>query len=747
MSSNSLKFVRGAITIAVLLAFLPANAQTQGPSGNERVAAQQRLKIGVALSGGGARGIAHVGVLEWFEKNRIPIDYITGTSMGGLVGAIYAMGMEPQEMRPFLKSLNWDELLGSGPSFEQLSLRRKEDRRNLQVGLELGYRKGLKLPLGISSAHFIGLLIDRLTLPYYSIRTFDELPVPYRCVATDFLEAKSLVLKDGSLASAMRATMSIPGVFPPVERDGKVLVDGGLINNIPTDVIREFKPDVTIAVDVGTKPGDMRTISSLAGILQQSILVMTIENDRRNLRLADIIIAPELGDLSLLDFSAIDKVADIGYQTAEAKAAVLTKFSLSESEWQEYTAERRARRRTSIPIPTALRIRGVNEAAQKNLGKYLDDFVDREFDLARLDATLTKITGQGRYESLNYAILPDQSDQSKCILEIIAKEKSYAPPTINFGVEVDGSDVNAINFTVGSRVTFYDVLRPKDEWRNDLKLGFDNLFATEYFRPIGEGGVFIAPRAAYRSERQGFFTGRTRIAEYQIDRYSAGLDLGYLRERSELRVGYELTRVDARSRTGAADLPVIIGNVNQVRMRFAFDGQNSSTIPTHGLRFTADGRWLLTTPGASGGLPRAEIRSSYFTPITSRGTVFGAISGGSYFNRRAPAFQQFLLGGPFNFGVDERDELRVNHYFLASAGYLHKLYQLSPIIGGNIYATAWFDQLGGFGGVTSLFDSQRYRAAISSGLVMDTKFGPFSIIGSYGEGGRSKIYFALGRLF
>ncbi|MBK8316888.1 MAG: patatin-like phospholipase family protein [Acidobacteria bacterium] len=187
----------------------------------------KRLKIGLVLSGGGARGVAHVGVLEWMEQHRIPVDYLAGASMGGLVGGIYAMGMPVSEMRPFLRSLNWDELFSSGPAFDQIAFRRKEDKRSFQVGIEMGYRQGLSLPLGVSSAHYIGLLFDRLTLPYSDMKSFDDLPIPYRCVATDFLKARTLVLKDGSLGSALRATMSIPGVFPPVQRDGTVLVDGG----------------------------------------------------------------------------------------------------------------------------------------------------------------------------------------------------------------------------------------------------------------------------------------------------------------------------------------------------------------------------------------------------------------------------------------------------------------------------------------------------------------------------------------
>jgi NTE family protein len=736
--------------LAFILALLPSfqtDAQTQDADNKAGVSSNKRLKVGLVLSGGGARGIAHVGVLEWFEKNRIPVDYIAGTSMGGLVGAIYAMGMRADDMRPFLKTLNWDELLSSGPSFEQLAFRRKEDKRNYQVGLELGYREGLSLPLGVSSAHYIGLLIDRVTLPYYEIKDFDELPIPYRCVATDFIAAKPLVLKDGSLATAMRATMSIPGVFPPVERNGTVLVDGALLNNIPTDVVREFKPDVVIAVDVGTRLGDAKTIASLPGILQQSITVMTIESDRRNLRLADIIVAPELGELSTLDFSAVDKTADIGYQAAQAKAAILSKFALSEPEWQEYLNRLNAKKRAAIPVPDKLRITNVSEQAQDDLRGKLSGYLNRPLDVKELENTLTSITGKGRFESFDYGFTTDRADPGKNVLEIRAKEKTYAPPTINLSIEVDGSNINAINFTVGTRITFYGIGGYNAEWRNDIKVGFDNLFQTEYFRPIGERGFFAAPRATYRRDRQDIYLGSTRLAEYQADNVGGGFDLGYLRKRSELRIGYEYTWIDSRLSTGIPGLPEIDGNAHVIRARYAFDGQDSPTIPQRGLLFAAEGKYYFTAPGSDDGFPQAEIRSSYFRPITRKGSVFGALSGGTAFNKTSPAFQQFRIGGPFRYGIIDRDEIRANHYFLATAGYMHKLSQLPSLVGGNIYASGWINQLGSFGGFTSAFDSQRFRVGVSAGLVMDTKIGPFSIIGGYGEGGRGNIYFSLGRFF
>lgn len=702
------------------------------------------VKIGLVLSGGGARGVAHIGVLEWFEQNRIPVHFVAGTSMGGLVGALYSMGTSPAEMRQLMRNQNWTDLLSSGPSFEKLSFRRKQDKRDFQSGLEIGLRKGVSLPLGVSSAHYIGLLIDRLALPYHDLKSFDDLPIPFRCVATDFLHAKPEVLKDGSLSSAMRATMSIPGVFPPVERDGKVLVDGGLMNNIPTDVVREFQPDVVIAVDTGTPLGDLQTIGSIVGILQQSVTVMTINNERQNLRLADIIIAPDLGNISALDFIGLDNIADAGFKAASTKNAVLSRFALSERDWQQHLAERQAKRRSSIPNPTDLQIAGVEADAKKALHRRLDDHAAKPLDTVKLENDLTTITGQGRYESFNYGL---KTDDGNTVLEIRPREKSHAPPTIVPGVEIDGSEVNAINFTLGMRTTVYDVGVYGAEWRIDAKIGFGNLFATEYFRPLGERGMFVAPRVAYRRDRQGVFQGRTRLAEYQADRFGAGGDFGVLTSRSEFRFGYEYTRVYARTSTGSPELPTFDGNFNVARVRWAFDGQDSATVPTRGLRLAVEGRWYFSAPDARQDFPQAELRFSQFIPMSTKGSMFLAGIAGSAFGREVPPIQQFLLGGPFRFGAFDRDELRVNQYFLATSGYLHKLSELPSLIGGNIYAGAWFDQLGVSGGFTPQFDSQRHRSAFSLGFVMDTKVGPFSIVGTRGEGGRGKVYFSLGRFF
>lgn len=734
--------------IVLFYAFAAVQAYGQQPEQHHEPARDNtRLKVGLVLSGGGARGVAHVGVIEWMEKNHIPVDYIAGTSMGGLIGAIYAMGRSPEEMKKLLLSQNWDQLLSQGPGYDQLSFRRKDDKRTYQIDIEMGYRNGLSLPLGVSSAHYIGLLIDRQTLPYSNLSSFDELPIPYRCVATDLVSAKSLVLKDGSLASAMRATMSIPGVFPPVERDNAVLVDGGLLNNIPTDVIRSMQPDVVIAVDVGTKLADIQTINSLSGILGQSIIIMTLENDRRNLGLADLIIAPDLGELSFLDFSSIEKSFEIGYQAAESKANILKKFALGSEEWERYVAIRNSKVRIDVPTPRQIVIAGNDKQLQQSLGKKLSPDIGRPLNIDNLEANLNRITGQGKYESVGYRFLPGTENTGPNILEITATEKRHAPPVINMGVVIDGSDVNAINFTIGSRVTLYDMWRPGTEWRIDSRLGFENLFATEYFVPFGQTGFFVAPHAGYRRERQGVFSGRNRFAEYRADRYGTGIDLGYLTDRSELRIGYEFGKIQAVSLTGEPGLPDVEGIVSYAHVRWAFDGQDSQTIPRRGIRFIADGKWYLAAPNSAADFPQLEIKGSVFHPMSRWGSLFGALSAGTSFNRSAPAFQQFLIGGPFKYGAMERDELRVNHYALGTFGYLHKIYQLPSLVGSTVYAGAWIDQLATWSGGATLAGPQRLRSALSTGLILDTKLGPFSIVGSYGEEGRGQIYFSLGRFF
>lgn len=282
-----------------------------------------RPTIGVALGGGGALGLAHIGMLQWMEENHIPVDKLAGTSMGALVGAVFATGRNGVEMRQLVKTILWDEALLKEPSYAQLSYRRKQDRRDYQFGGELGLKHGFTGPNGFDPGHGVGLVLDRISFAYSTISSFDDLPTPFRCVATDLLSGQSVVLHDGSLAQALRASMAIPGVFTPQELDGKVLADGGIVDNLPTDVVRQMNADVVIAVDIVTQPPTPTQFESVSGVLTRAVDVMVLDNERRALQLADIVVSLDLGKLGAFDYDQSETIINLGYKAAAAHAAAL----------------------------------------------------------------------------------------------------------------------------------------------------------------------------------------------------------------------------------------------------------------------------------------------------------------------------------------------------------------------------------------------------------------------------------------
>ena len=272
-----------ALALMTLTMSVDAGAQTSQP----------RPRVGVAFGGGSARGLAHVGVVRWFEEHHIPIDVIAGTSMGGLIGGAYASGMSADELSELLEQTNWDEMFGFS-AFRYKNVRRKEDARDYPSRIEFGIKRGLVLPLALNSGQQVDFLLARIAGPYVGLSSFDDLPTPFRSIAVDLVTAQQVVLDKGGLASAMRATMSLPGIFPPVERDGMVLVDGGAMNNVPADVVRAMGARTVIAINVGFM-GDTRAVSgSLFGLMGQTIDTMMQASTRRSMASADIVINPDL---------------------------------------------------------------------------------------------------------------------------------------------------------------------------------------------------------------------------------------------------------------------------------------------------------------------------------------------------------------------------------------------------------------------------------------------------------------------
>jgi NTE family protein len=728
--------VLALMSLAGLYQFAPQPALA-----NQNASPARRPKIGLALSGGGARGFAHIGVLEWFEEHRIPVDYIAGTSMGGLVGGLYATGKSPFEIRQLVKNLDWDVLLRGSPAFQQLSYRRKEDSLFIPGAIPLGLKNGARLPSGLSAGMEIGLEFDSLTLPYDNIGEFRKLPIPFSCVATDLVAAEAVVLDSGSLARSLRATMSIPGIFTPVEINGKVLADGGILNNVPTDVVKDMGAEIVIAVDIGTPLGDKDSLNNLFGVLSQASSVATMENVRRNLRLAHLLISPDLEKYSLLDFRAHEEIANLGYKGAANRGLLLEKFALGESEWKEHLAARKARVLTEIPITQAVQIDGVASEATQSITENLTDLEGHQIDPHEIATRLRKVWGTGRFETLDYSWA---RENGKEVLHIHAEEKKNGPPFLDIGLTVNNSATDDAQVNLLGRLTFLDVGRANAEWRTDFSLGSQMRLATEYFRPLGEHGFFVAPNASYDQSQENLFSGGKKVAEYRGRTALAGVDLGWsLSARSQVRLGYSLGRQSARRVVGSSVFPDVNGTRSVITLGWNYFGQDSAQFPTKGLLVRSSANWFFKSPGATAGFPQAESRAIYAHPLDEKNILLFSGSAGTTFGREAPTIQKFSLGGLFRLGGYGRGELRANHYLLGEVGYLRRIYRLPAFLGGSIFAGGWYDG----GSAFDRFDLARYQMSGTGGLLVETRLGPIFIGGSWGEGGRGKFYFSLGRVF
>ncbi len=702
-----------------------------------------RPRIGLVLSGGGARGLAHIGVLRWMDEHRIPVDYVAGTSMGALVGSLYATGMNAEERQKLIDDIHWDKVFQTEPDYRQLSFRRKEDRRSQQVAALLGVKRGLNSPNGFSPGHESGLLLDRIAFPYSNVASFDDLPIPFRCIATDMLNGAAVVRHDGSLSQALRATMAIPGIFSPVEWSHTFLADGGLVNNIPTDVAHDMGAQVIIAVNVGTPLAGAEQLQTLQGVLLQSLAIVTLENDHRALSRANVIIAPNLGSYTLLDFGP-EQIQDIiqrGYDAAEHNREKLKAYALTEEQWKQYRATVDARKRSMPASVATLEVAGTSPSEQQRLEKEFKKFVNTKLDTGAFATRLTQTAGEGKFDRLGYeGFVRDDAPG----LRILAHEKTYGPPFLDLAVNVSGSGVGTFDFAAGARVTFMDVDRHGGEWRSDILLGSSSRAATEFYQPLGASRLFVAPDFFFDKTARNSFSNDQRIGVLREERGGGGLDFGVaLARNSELRAGYQIFIADLAPLIGSTGLPNLSGSSGQVRLRYVLDGLDSATVPSKGERVTLNLSHVFQSPGAARSFNQLELQSSTFAPLSEKTSLFLNLSGGATLHGDAGILQLFSLGGPFRLGAYLPDQFRGNHYAYSALGFRRDLYHLPPLVGKKVYWGGWLEAGSTFNDPGAVV----VRGSLNLGVIAETIVGPVALSGSVSATGQTKVNFSVGRLF
>ncbi len=530
-----------------------APAQTQAAAQAPGHAPGARPRVGLVLGGGGARGAAHIGVLEVLEQLRVPVDCVAGTSMGALVAGAWAAGLGPDDMRRELGKADWRDMFIDSPDYGEQSFRGRRLAQRFLPGTEIGVRDGTTVGApGLVTGQKIKLFFNHLVGADTGERELQQLPLPVSMIATDIGTGERVVLREGSLTLAMRASMSVPTLMAPLEYQGRRLVDGGLVDNLPVREVRErCGAEVVIAVNVGSPLLKPEQVSGLLTVTAQMIGLLTEQNvlaSLASLGTGDILIQPDLQGISAADFSLHEDAADRGRAAAEAVAQRLAALSLPPAAYAHWQRSVAARQR-DVPRVDAIEVQGLHRVQAGLVQRWLEQKTSAPLDSAQLNRDLLRAFGDGWYEYVDYSLV---REHNRNVLRVRPVEKSWGPDYLRLGLHLESNlrQGSSYQLRAGYHRTWMNPyggeLLAVAELGNVSGLGF------EWYQPVlPSQRLFVDLQADYRRERNDYWFGEQRIAEYRSARsrleLTGGINLPLL---GQLRLGWRETKVTNSLETG-----------------------------------------------------------------------------------------------------------------------------------------------------------------------------------------------------
>ena len=624
---------------------LPARAD-EAP---KPAAGAQRPKICLVLSGGGARGAAHVGVIKVLEEYRVPIDCIAGTSMGALVGGAYATGMSVPEMEAINKGISVERLFKEDPPRHELAIRRKMDDYVNYIGPEIGTSAGkATLTKGVVTGVQLETVLRELSR-VQGYHRFDDLPIPYRAVATDLVTGKAVVFSEGELANVMRASMSVPGAVAPAEYGGMMLVDGMLTSNLPVEAARAMGADIVIAVNVGTPLLKREELNSILGVAGQMLSILTEQNVQASLaslKPTDILISPELGDFSTGDFDNLPKITPLGEAAARKVADRLAQLSLPADEFAALRKRQQVAMAPDLKPVDEIRFNKLERVNPKAAQAVMETSVGQPLVQSQIDADMRRLYGMGDFEHVNYRIL---EEPGKRVMAVDAVEKAWGPNYLRLGLGLssDFTGETYFNALAGHRMTWLNSLGA--ELRTDLQLGFNNSLRVEFYQPLSvEGRYFIAPRVSIAQERVNFYKGGDRFAVYNVGSRLAALDLGIQFDQyGSIRLGVEAGQLIPRLDTGPSliDPSDVTYSRGAVTTDLILDQLDNVNFPRQGWGANVSLYHSNTEMGADAGYTKWLASGSVVHSFGENTVRFNAKAGGKIGSDPLPAYDQIQWGG------------------------------------------------------------------------------------------------------
>ncbi|MBJ9978277.1 patatin-like phospholipase family protein [Pseudomonas sp. S75] len=704
-----------------------------------------RPKVGLVLSGGAARGLAHIGVLKALEEQGIRIDAIAGTSMGAVVGGLYASGYSVEELEHLALTLDWQQALSDAPPRRDVPFRRKQDDRDFLVKQKLSFRDdgSLGLPLGVIQGQNLSLLLESKLAHTADTRDFDKLPIPFRAVATDIANGEKVVFRRGHLPQVVRASMSIPAVFAPVELDGRLLVDGGMVDNIPLDVVRGMGVDLAIVVDIGTPLRSRKQLATVVDVLNQSITLMTRRNSEEqlaSLRREDILVQPSLTAFGVTDFGRAEEMIDAGYRATRALDSRLA--ALRREGDSQLAVARSPRQRT--PVITAIKVENDSKVSDDVIRYYIRQPLGEPLALDRLQTDMGTLYGLDYFDRVQYRVVHKGEDNT---LVISARGRTGGTDYLRLGLNLSDDMRGDSAFNLGASYRINGINRLGAEWLTRAQIGDQQELYSEFYQPLDVGSrYFVAPYLSLGAQNIEATLDSDPVAQYRLERYGFGLNLGrQVGTYGEVRLGVGKAWGEAEVRIGDQHLPTLSFNEGFYELKYSFDTFDNVYFPHSGEDIGLSVRQYDRSLDSDSDFRQWQF---HVDKALSHGPNTWVVGGryGRTLDDTEVVTSSFVLGGARQLSGFRQDSLSGQNISLMRMVYYRRLtprayvpLDLPLYLGGSLErGRAWNND--------NEFDSGYINAA-SIFLGLETPLGPLSLSYGINTEDQKAVYLNLGNTF
>jgi NTE family protein len=734
-----------SLCLLVALLILTSRARADAPVPAVQSSAP---RICLVLSGGGARGAAHVGALEALEQLHIPVDCIAGTSIGAIIGGLYAAGMSAQQLDQALHTRDLQASMANQLQRSMLTYQEKQEQLRYLVQAEFGYANGRAFfPQGIIAGNDPSRILNDLTLLTDPNQDFGKLPIPFKAVASDIDTGKMVVLDHGNLAEALRASMSVPGVYPPVYFQGHMLVDGGLVRNLPIDVARSMGAQVVIAVNVGTPLTPLGNEQDVVNVSLQVVKILGQQNvdvSTASMQASDVLISPDLGDITSTDFDRMGDAIRIGQQAVLKTLEPLKALQLSPQAYAQYKIAHRY-------VPPIIRrvdfieISGNQHISTTLIRSHLVSKPGDAWNVRSIDQDLKNLYHLGYFSYVHISV-EQEGDRSGLLVKVV--EKPWSPNYFRFGIRIADDLEGGSQYDLLFGWTRTELDRLGGEWRNELEIGKTRRIYSELYQPVTySGAIFVAPQVEYLNNTFDVFSGENRVAEYSAQLTRGGFDVGSeFGNSAELRAGLSYGHAITQPRIGASSLPIYRDTVSGARLRFGLDTLEGDTgFPMSGSYVKLTGFFARRNLGSEINYNKVDI-SGLHAVGNGEHTVILSAEAGSSFGSDIPIYDQFTLGGFLSLSGLRQQQLRGQKLLNVRAIYLDRIAILPSVLGNGLYFGASLEAGNIWDNTQKISAAQlKYGTALFVGA--DTSLGPLYLGAGFSQGGNQSLYLYLGLPF